>query len=123
MKAISTRLKVDVMSDLSPVRRLADIKNVVRFKSNSLFQSIAYVLLNHWDPLDISDSKGRNDAYNRFTPKVYSRALRAQNTEDLTQYLSFLSGELLGNQNNNHEDYRSACIIMLIKKYYLSNVI
>lgn len=111
------------MSDLSPVRRLTDIKNVVRFQNNSLFQSIAYVLLNHWDPLDISDSKRRKDAYNRFTPKVYSRALRAKNTADLTQYLRFLSCELLGNQNNNHEDYRSACIIMSIKKYYLSNVI
>lgn len=84
------------MSDLSPVRQLVDINNVVRLKNNSLFQSIAYVLLNHWDPLDISDSKGRNDVYSRFAPKVYSRELSARNTADLTQYLSFLSREVLG---------------------------
>lgn len=111
------------MSDLSPIRQLVDINNVVRLKNNSLFQSIAYVLLNHWDPLDISDSKGRNDAYSRFTPKVYSRALRARNTADLTQYLSFLSREVLGEKNNIYNDRRSANIIMSVKKYYISNII
>ena len=51
------------MSDLSPLIKLTDIRNVVRLEHNSLFQSIGYVLSNHWDPLDISISRGIDDRY------------------------------------------------------------
>ena len=111
------------MSYLHPVRQLADIKNVVRIEHNSLFQSIGYVLTNHWDPLDIGDSMGSNDRYYRYTPKVYVRALKSKNTTELAQYLSFLSSDVLGEQTNAGSDKHSARIIMAVRDYYLSNVI
>lgn len=111
------------MSYLQSVRQLADIKNVVRIEHNTLFQSIGYVLANHWDPLGIEDFKSANDRYNRYTPKVYARALKSKNTAELAQYLSFLSTDVLGDQTNAGSDKHSARIIMAVRDYYLSNVI
>jgi hypothetical protein len=111
------------MSDLSPLIKLTDIRNVVRLEHNSLFQSIGYVLSNHWDPLDISVSKRIDDRYDRFIPNVYTHALKSEKTADLAQYLGFLSADVLGVPNNKHNDKNSARIIMAVKKFYVSNVI
>lgn len=111
------------MSDLSPLIKLTDIRNVVRLEHNSLFQSIGYVLSNHWDPLDISISRGIDDRYERFIPKVYTYALKSEETADLAQYLSFLSADVLGVSTNEHSDKNSARIIMAVKKFYVTNVI
>jgi hypothetical protein len=111
------------MSYLQSVRQLADIKNVVRIEHNSLFQSIGYVLTNHWDPLDIGGPKSSNDSYYRYVPKVYAKALKSKNTAELAQYLSFLSTDVLGEHTNARSDKHSARIIMAVRDYYLSNVI
>ena len=111
------------MSYLKSVRQLADIKNVVRIEHNTLFQSIGYVLANHWDPLDIAGSKSTNDRYNRYIPKVYARALKSKNTAELAQYLNFLSTDVMGENTNAGSDKHSARIIMAVRDYYLSNVI
>lgn len=112
------------MSYIQSVRQLADIKNVVRIEHNSLFQSIGYVLTNHWDPLEIRGYKSSNDSYDRYVPKVYAKALKSQNTAELALYLSFLSNDVLGEeQSNARSDKYSARIIMAVRDYYLSNVI
>ncbi|CAI8156427.1 MAG: Uncharacterised protein [Cellvibrionales bacterium UBA7375] len=59
------------MSYLQSVRQLADIKNVVRIEHNSFFQSIGYVLTNHWDPLDIGGPKSSNDSYYRYMSQKF----------------------------------------------------
>ena len=59
------------MSYLQSVRQLADIKNVVFIEHNSLFQSIGYVLTNHWDPIDVAVSKSTNGSYNSIPKSLY----------------------------------------------------
>lgn len=111
------------MSDLNPLIKLTDIRNVVRLEHNSLFQSIGYVLSNHWNPLDISVSRPIDDRYERFIPNVYTYALKSEKTADLAEYLSFLSADVLGVSTNEHNNKNSARIIMAVKKFYVSNVI
>ena len=52
----------------------------------------------------------------RFIPKVYTYALKSEETADLAQYLSFLSADVLGVSTNEHSDKNSARIIMAVKK-------
>ena len=111
------------MCYLQSVRQLADIKNVVRIEHNSLFQSIGYVLTNHWDPLVIGGPHSSNDSHYRYVSKVYAKALKSKNTAELAQYLSFLSTDVLGEHANARSDKHSARIILAVRDYYLSNVI
>jgi len=93
-----------------------------RLKYERFYQSIEDILINHWDPLGISDLDCPRDEYRGYVPIIYKLALEAGSREDLIEHLNRIAREVVGVETNAHNDRRAAQLIMALKKCNLDNV-
>lgn len=99
------------------------IKPIATLEHNSLYYCIEDVLLNHWDPLDISDSVWPHNKYDICIPAVYARALNVASSEELVQFLGELAFEKFGVRENKAKDERAVELILAVRDYYFRNLL
>ena len=111
------------MTSLQEQQTQPEIKPISSLEHNSLYHCIEDVLLNHWDPLDISDAVWPHNKYEMYIPTVYTRALNTPSSEEFVQFLSELALKEFGVKENKAKDERAAELILAVRDYYFRNLI
>ena len=92
-----------------------------RLKRDSFYSSIGDILLNQWDPLDLSDTNCLGDEYEAYVPVVYRLSMEIDCIEELTEHLSRIARQIIGVETNLHNDKKAARLIMAVKDFNSTN--
>ena len=111
------------MTSLQEQQTQPEIKPISSLEHNSLYYCIEDVLLNHWDPLDISNAVWPHNKYEMYIPAIYTRALNALGSEEFVQFLSDLALKEFGVKENKVKDERAGELILAVRDYYFRSLI
>ena len=81
----------------------------------ALYKEIDEILFYKWDPIGISSEDWPRDEYHAYLPVVFSMVTKGQTSEDIANYLTYISTEYMGLEPATDIDKKVAELVVAAK--------